>query len=130
MLDNHDLLEDIYRLIDSAIADDAPLSPKDNGIIKTGYNAEIDELRKLSGSAKQMLLDLEARERERTGIKTLKVGYNKVFGYYIEISKSRINEAPADYIRKQTLVNGERFITEELKELEAKMLTAVSVCLP
>ena len=124
MLDNHDLLEDIYRLIDSAIADDAPLSPKDNGIIKTGYNAEIDELRKLSGSAKQMLLDLEARERERTGIKTLKVGYNKVFGYYIEISKSRINEAPADYIRKQTLVNGERFITEELKELEAKMLTA------
>ena len=124
MIDHHDLLEDIYQLIDVSIADDAPLSAKDNGVIKGGYNEEIDQLRQLSGSAKQMLLDLEARERERTGIKTLKVGYNKVFGYYIEISKSRVDEAPADYIRKQTLVNGERFITEELKELETKMLTA------
>lgn len=124
LLNRHDVLEDIYQLIVDAIADDAPLSAKDSGVIKAGYHEEIDQLRKLSGSAKQMLLDLEARERERTGIKTLKVGYNKVFGYYIEISKSRVDEAPGDYIRKQTLVNGERFITEELKELEARMLTA------
>jgi DNA mismatch repair protein MutS len=124
LLDNLDLLEDIASLIEAAIAEDAPLSARDSGIIRKGYDTEVDELRELSGSARQMLLELEARERARTGIRTLKVGYNKVFGYYIEISKSRLEEAPADYIRKQTLVNGERFITEELKELENKILTA------
>lgn len=124
MLDHLDLLEDIADLIESAIAEDAPLSTRENGMIKKGYAAEVDELRDVAGSARQMLLDLETRERARTGIRTLKVGYNKVFGYYIEISKSRLEEAPADYIRKQTLVNGERFITEELKELESKILTA------
>ena len=124
LLDNHDLLEDIHDLISQAISDNAPLLAKDSGIIKNGYSEQIDQLRSLSGESKQLLLDLEARERVRTGIKTLKVGYNKVFGYYLEISKSRVEEAPDDYIRKQTLVNGERFITQELKELETKMLTA------
>ena len=85
---------------------------------------EVDELRAVAHNARDLLLQMEAAEREKTGIKTLKVGYNKVFGYYIEISKSRVNEAPDNYIRKQTLTNGERFITEELKELENRILTA------
>ena len=100
------------------------LSPKDSGVIRSGYNSEVDELRQLSGSTKERLLQMEAQERERTGIKNLKISYNKVFGYYIEISKSRVGEAPADYIRKQTLVNGERFITEDLKKLETRILSA------
>ncbi len=124
MIDCHDLLEDICQLLEESIAGDAPLSAKDSGVIKTGYHAEVDELRQLSGSVKQTLLELEAAERERTGIKTLKVGFNKVFGYYIEISKGRADEAPEGYIRKQTLVNAERFITEELKELEERILSA------
>ena len=124
LFDSLDTLEDIHELIAAAISDEPPLSPKDSGVIRQGYNAEVDELRRLSGSTKELLLQMEARERERTGIKTLKISYNKVFGYYIEISKSRADEAPADYIRKQTLVNGERFITEELKQLETRILSA------
>lgn len=124
MLDNLDLLEDIFNMIGDAIAEDAPLLLKDNGVIKDGYDSNIDEMRRVAGSSRQMLLELEARERVRTGIRTLKVGYNKVFGYYIEISKSRAEAAPDDYIRKQTLVNGERYITEELKNLEDKILSA------
>ncbi|MEG2213521.1 MAG: DNA mismatch repair protein MutS, partial [Clostridiales bacterium] len=124
LFDHFDLLEDITQLIEDAIDDDPPLSPKDSGVIKVGYNEQVDELRRITGGGKSWLLEFEAAERERTGIRNLKVGYNKVFGYYIEISKSRQEEAPADYIRKQTLVNGERFITEELKEMEHKILSA------
>ena len=124
LFDQFDLLDDITASLTDAIADDPPLSPRDSGVIRSGYHSEVDELRALSGSAKDMLLKMEAEEREKTGIKTLKVGYNKVFGYYIEISKSRVAEAPDYYIRKQTLVNGERFITEELKELENRILSA------
>lgn len=124
LLDAYDMLEDIYSLLEESLDDDAPVSPKESGIIRAGYDRELDELRSISASARQLILDLEARERERTGIRTLKVGYNKVFGYYIEISKGRVSEAPADYIRKQTLVNGERFITPELKELEEKIFSA------
>ena len=124
LFDSLDQLEDITDLIASAISDDPPLSPKDSGVIRSGYNSEVDDLRQLSGSTKERLLQMEAQERERTGIKNLKISYNKVFGYYIEISKSRVGEAPADYIRKQTLVNGERFITEDLKKLETRILSA------
>jgi len=124
MLDNFDLLEDICSLLEHSIDKEAPVSPKDSGVIKKGFDAKVDELRHISASAHQMVLDMEAAERERTGIKTLKIGYNKVFGYYIEISKSRVAEAPDNYIRKQTLVNGERFITQELKDLEDKVLNA------
>ncbi|MDO4582172.1 MAG: DNA mismatch repair protein MutS [Bacillota bacterium] len=123
-VDNFDELADIAELIEAAVADDAPLSAKDSGVVRGGYNADVDHLRELAGSAQRLLIELEARERERSGIRNLKVRYNKVFGYYIEISKSRSAEAPADYIRKQTLVNGERFITEELKQLESNILSA------
>lgn len=124
LFDQFDLLEDINSLLASALVDDPPLSARDSGVIRDNYHAEVDELRRLSQSAQQLLLDLEAREREATGIKTLKVGYNKVFGYYIEISRGRAAEAPQHYLRKQTLANGERFITEELKELESRILSA------
>jgi len=124
LFDSLDPLEDIYSLIDASISPEPPLSPRDSGVIRKGYHAEVDELRSLSGSTKELLLQMEARERERTGIKTLKISYNKVFGYYIEISKSRAAEAPVDYVRKQTLVNGERFITDELKQLETRILSA------
>lgn len=97
---------------------------KDGGYIRRGYSDELDELKKLSEDGKGMLSDLELREKQRTGIKTLKIGYNKVFGYYIEVSNSFKNSVPADYIRKQTLTNGERFITEELKVLEERLLSA------
>ncbi len=119
-----DLLEDVTALLTCSIAEDPPLSAKDDGVIREGYAAEVDELRSVAHNARDLLLKMEAEEREKTGIKTLKVGYNKVFGYYIEISKSRVNEAPEHYIRKQTLTNGERFITEELKELENRILSA------
>ena len=95
---------------------------KDGGYIKSGYNEEIDELKKGSIEGKNWLMQLEAREKEKTGIKSLKIGFNKVFGYYIEITNLYKNMVPDDYIRKQTLTNGERFITEELKELESKIL--------
>ena len=124
LFDGFDLLQDIAALLNCALAEDPPLSAKDEGVIREGYSSEVDELRRVAHHAREMLLELEAAEREKTGIKTLKVGYNKVFGYYIEISKSRVNDAPEHYIRKQTLTNGERFITEELKELENRILSA------
>ena len=97
---------------------------KDGGIFKEGYNTEIDELRNISRDSKLWLLDLEKKEKERTGIKSLKIGFNKVFGYYIEVTKANLELVPEVYIRKQTLVNSERFITEELKEKEALILHA------
>lgn len=119
-----DTLAEIKLLIEKAIADDPPFTLKDGGLIKKGFNAEIDELREISSSGKDFIANLQKRERERSGISSLKVGYNKVFGYYLEVTKANLSQVPDDFIRKQTLVNGERFITPELKEYESKVLGA------
>ena len=123
--DDFDTMEELAKLLDDAITEEnTPLLIKDGGMIKSGYNAEVDEYRNLAENGKSAVLEIEAREKERTGIKTLRTGYNRVFGYYIEVSQSFRDMVPDDYIRKQTLTNGERFITEELKELEGKILGA------
>lgn len=119
-----DILDDISELIINAIDDDPPALLKDGGIIKKGYNHDVDEYRSIIENSKEFLMKIEHDEKEKTGIKTLKIGYNKVFGYYIEVSKSYTESVPETYIRKQTLTNGERYITEELKVLEAKILGA------
>jgi len=124
ILEDFDILADIAGLIENAIDEDASAVMKDGNIIKDGYNEEIDTLRKAKKCGGGWLTELEAREREKTGIPKLKVGYNRVFGYYIEVSKSYMNSVPADYIRKQTLANGERYITEELKNIENNILGA------
>ncbi len=111
-------------LIRSAIADDPPLSVGDGRVIRAGFSSDMDEVRDASLRAQQYIARLEARERERTGIRSLKVGYNKVFGYYIEISNPNLRMAPDDYVRRQTLVGGERFITPEMKEYESRILSA------
>ena len=121
---NFDLMSDIAELLDMSISDDAPISLKDGYVIKGGYNQELDELRLLTKNGKEWILSAEAEERERTGIKTLKIGYNKVFGYYIEVTKLNAEMVPDYYIRKQTLVNAERYITPQLKEMENKVLSA------
>jgi DNA mismatch repair protein MutS len=118
------VMTDISELIEASIAENPPASLKEGGLIKDGYHSEIDELRKMSSSGRDFINSLQARERERTGISSLKVGYNKVFGYFIEVTKANLAQVPDDYIRKQTLVNGERFITPELKDYEAKVLGA------
>ncbi len=117
-------LPELVAHITEAIVDEPPLNMADGGIIRAGYNAELDELRSAATQGKTWLMDVQTREQERTGIKSLKVRYNSVFGYYIEVSKSNLDSVPADYVRKQTLVNAERFITPELKELESKILGA------
>lgn len=117
-------LEKLVEIIERAIADDPPLAISDGGIIRKGFNVELDELRSLSTNAKEWIANLQKTERERTKISSLKVSYNKVFGYYIEISNANKEKVPDNYIRKQTLVNGERFITPELKEYEDKILNA------
>ena len=119
-------LSHITRLIDEAIIDNPPLSVKEGGIIKTGYSAEIDELRYLRDHGKQWLVEFEQKERERTGIKNLKVGYNRVFGYYIEVTKGNLDlvKDEFEYTRKQSLSNAERFITLELKDMERKILSS------
>ncbi len=119
-----DPLDDLYKLIDDAIVEDPPITTREGNVIKATYNNEIAELKTFLTDNKSIIAGIEAREKERTGIKTLKIGYNKVFGYYIEVSKSLKDMVPEDYIRKQTLVNGERFITAELKDIESKLLTA------
>ncbi len=119
-----DPLEDLVEQIDAAIVDNPPLSINDGGVIKDGYNEELDELRKISFSGKDWIAQLQAKERENTGIPSLKVNYNKVFGYYIEVTRPHLPKVPNHYIRKQTLVNAERFITQELKEYEEKILGA------
>ena len=121
---NLDELKDIFELIDKSIIEDPPMTVKDGGIIKMGYDPEIDILKKASTEGKSWLAKLEADEKEKTGIKTLKVGYNKVFGYYIEVSKSFVSQVPERFIRKQTLTNGERYITDELKTIENQILGA------
>ncbi len=113
-----DALEDVYMLLEQSIDEDAPAIARDGGIIKKGYHKEIDELRLAETEGKNWLAEVQAHEREVTGIKTLKVGYNKVFGYYIEVSKGQVSAVPEYYIRKQTLTNGERYITPKLKEIE------------
>jgi DNA mismatch repair protein MutS len=119
-----DLLEDLHTLLSRAISENPPPVVVDGGVIREGYHAELDELRNLSKNNKGYLAMLESRERERTGINSLKVRFNNVFGYYIEVSNSNLHLVPKDYDRKQTLVNGERFSTAELKEYEGKILTA------
>lgn len=120
-----DLLEDLRGLLEKAIVDEnVPLNARDGGVIKDGYSNEVDKLRNAMTDGQKWLAALQNEERERTGIKNLKVGYNKVFGYYIEITKSNISDAPEDYIRKQTLANCERYITPKLKELENTILGA------
>ena len=121
---NLDILEDIHDLIEESIVEEPPLTIKEGGIIKKGYNEEIDKLKTATTEGKNWILQLEAEEREKTGIKGLKVGFNRVFGYYIEVTKSNLGMVPERYIRKQTLTNCERFITEELKNLENQILGA------
>ena len=117
-------LEDISGRIAAVLVDEPPFSVREGGMIREGYDDEVDRLRGILSGGKGFIAQLEAREKEKTGIRTLKVGYNKVFGYYIEVSNSFKDQVPADYIRKQTLVNGERYITQELKDLEHEVLTA------
>ncbi len=119
-----DTLEDIHVLINSSISEDAPVTLKEGGIIKDGFNEEVDRLRNISKNSKELLVQYEEKERNLTGIKNLRIGYNKVFGYYIEVTKSNYSLVPERYIRKQTLANAERYVTEELKKLEDEILGA------
>ena len=122
--ENLDELQDIHELIEKSIVEDPPMTVKDGGIIKMGYNEEVDKLKTATTEGKNWIIQLEAEEREKTGIKNLKVGFNKVFGYFIEVTKSNLDQVPERYIRKQTLTNAERYITEELKNLENQILGA------
>ena len=119
-----DTLDDIGGRIAAVICDEPPFSVREGGFIRDGYDQEVDRLRHILKGGKGVIAEMEAKEKERTGIRTLKIGYNKVFGYYIEVSKSFADQVPDTYIRKQTLVNGERYITQELKDLEHTILTA------
>ena len=119
-----DELQDVYALIEKSIVEDPPMTVKDGGIIKLGYDDEIDKLKTAQIEGKNWLVQLEAEEKEKTGIKNLKIGFNKVFGYYLEVTKSYLNQVPDRFIRKQTLTNAERYITEELKNLENQILGA------
>ena len=119
-----DPLEDVCALINASIVDEPPFSVREGGMIRPGYHAELDELQSIMSDGKSILTKIEVEEKEKTGIKTLKVGYNRVFGYYLEISRLYSDQVPEHYIRKQTLANAERYITQELKELEARVLGA------
>ena len=119
-----DPVQDLLDTLNAAISDDAPLSPNDPGVIRTGYDAQLDEYRRADSEGKQWLMDLEAREREQTGIRNLRIQYNRVFGYYIEVTKSFLSQVPDRYLRRQTLANAERYTTDELRELERKILGA------
>ena len=117
-------LSQIASLVENALRDELPSSIRDGGVIREGFNEKIDRLRDISSGGEKILREIEEKERESTGIRTLKVGNNRVFGYYIEVSNSFKDKVPANYIRKQTLTNGERFITDELKKIEGEILTA------
>jgi DNA mismatch repair protein MutS len=117
-------VSDIHDMVKEALVDDPPISLKDGGIIREGYDEKLDELRAVSRGGKKWMADLQTKERERTGIASLKVGYNNVFGYYIEVTKPNLRSIPEDYSRRQTLANAERFVTPELKEHESKILGA------
>ncbi len=116
--------KDVIDLIESALVDEPPLSASEGGVIRPGYSAELDQVKEASQNGQKWMAELEQRERKRTGITTLKVGYTKVFGYFIEVTNSQLSRIPADYVRKQTLSTGERFITPELKEYETLILNA------
>jgi DNA mismatch repair protein MutS len=124
MAETWDNLADVHELIEKTILPDAPVSIRDGGIIREGHDAALDELRTIGRDGKHWIARMEARERERTGIESLKIRFNQVFGYYIEITRANLAKVPADYSRKQTLANAERFITPELKELEDKVTGA------
>ncbi len=119
-----DNLKDIYDLIDRSIVEDPPISIKEGGVIKSNYNDELDEIKEITIKGKNWISELQTKEREVTGIKNLKIGYTKIFGYYLEVTKSYLKDVPDNYIRKQTLANAERYVTPELKEMEAKILNA------
>lgn len=120
--ENMDELTDIYELIEQSIIEEPGITITEGNLIKKGYNEEVDKLKAASTDGKTWLINLEAKEREETGIKNLKISFNKVFGYYIEVTKSNLKFVPDRYVRKQTLTNGERYITEELKEIEGAIL--------
>ena len=122
--ENMQVFDDLVDLLQRSIVDEPGISLRDGGIIKAGYNADLDEYRRIAHDSKSMLQEIEEREKEETGIRSLKIGYNKVFGYYIEVRHSGADLVPDRYIRKQTLANAERYITEELKEFETKILGA------
>jgi len=122
--ENIESFDDLHNLIEQSICDEPPMGITEGGIIKPGFSKELDKLKESISGAKEWIANLENTEKERTGIKTLRVGFNKVFGYYIDVSKGMIDKVPEDYIRKQTLVNNERYITPELKEKEDLVLTA------
>ena len=122
--DELDPLDDLRERIASAIVDEPPFTVREGGMFREGFNAQLDELRKIMHGGRDLLSGIEAAEKEKTGIRNLKIGYNRVFGYYIEVSKGQIDLVPDSYIRKQTLVNCERYITQELKELENTILTS------
>src|SRR4029077_3026166 len=124
MREQMDEMADVRELIARGIADDPPAMPNEAGVIRRGFNVELDELRDIMKQGRQFIAGMEERERKRTGIASLKIRYNQVFGYYIEISKPNLHLAPGDYERKQTLVNAERFTSGELKEYERKVLAA------
>jgi len=124
MAQEWDDLAEVHQFIESAVSDDPPYTLREGKLIKKGHNAELDELRSISSEGKGWIAGIELRERERTGINSLKVSYNRVFGYYIEVTKTNLANVPQDFIRKQTLANAERFITPELKEYEDKVLGA------
>lgn len=119
-----DLLEDVRDLINAAVVEEPPLTVREGGFIRAGFHREVDELRELSSGGKGKIAEIEQRERDATGIKGLKIGYNRVFGYYIEVTKTNLSMVPEQYIRKQTLANCERYITQELKQLEGQVLGA------
>ncbi len=120
----YDSLSDLHSLLDRAVNEESPITLRDGNLIKQGFNEELDEIVILLRDGKKLILDLEAKERQATGIAKLKIGFNKVFGYFLEVSKLHADKVPEHYIRKQTLVNAERFITPELKEFETKVLSA------
>lgn len=124
IVSSFDTLEDIEELLQKALTDEPPALLAQGGVIREGYHSELDELRRLASSAKSVIAEMEEKERRRTGISNLRIRYNKVFGYYIEVTKANLHLVPDDYIRKQTLVNSERFITPQLKKLEEKILHA------
>ncbi len=121
---NIDNLDDLREMLEKVLVDEPPVSSREGGIIREGVNAELDELRSIRRDGKKWIAELESREKESSGINSLKIGYNKVFGYYLEVTKAHIASVPEHYIRKQTLVNAERYITQELKEYEEKLLGA------
>lgn len=119
-----DVLEDIYDILEKSIVEEPPVSVKEGGMIKKGFNPELDEIKEISINGKSWISNLQNEEREKTGIKNLKIGYNKIFGYFIEVTQSNIKSVPDNYTRKQTLANCERYVTPELKEMESKILNA------